>query len=342
MESWMASAPAIFNWMSSLSDPTRVRALRLLERHELSVAELCDVLQLPQSTVSRHLKVLSDGGWVDARREGTSNLYTVASDRPAPARKLWTLLREQLGEKGHSASDDQRLQRVLAARQTRSQAFFPSSAGQWDKLREELFGDRLDAPILAGLLDERWSVGDLGCGTGRLLEALSHFVARVIGVDDSPAMLSAARRRTAPLPNVELRRGSMESLPLGDGSLDAALLVLVLHHLAEPPRALAELTRVLKPGGRALVLDMQPHDRAEYRAQMGHAWLGFAPSQLERWLADAGLQAPRVRSIPPEPNVKGPPLFAASAIKGPGSRPGSSAEIPTKVESCLSTKGRDR
>jgi ArsR family transcriptional regulator len=314
----MAGVPAILQWMSSLSDVTRVRALRLLERQELSVAELCDVLQLPQSTVSRHLKVLADDGWVAARREGTSHLYAVAAERPAPARRLWALLREQLGENGQSLSDDARLERVLAARQTRSQAFFATSAGGWDKLRAELFGDRLEVPILAGLLDERWAVGDLGCGTGGLLEALSPFVSRVVGVDSSAAMLAAARRRTAPLKNVELKRGAMEALPLEDASLDAAMLVLVLHHLAEPLRAILELARVLKPGGRALLVDMQPHERAEYRAQMGHVWLGFSSAQIERWLAEAGLVDARVRELAPSPEVKGPPLFAAVAHKPPG------------------------
>ncbi len=317
----MAAAPSILGWMASLGDVTRVRALRLLERHELSVAELCDVLQLPQSTVSRHLKVLSDDGWVESRRDGTSRLYAMAEGRPPPARRLWTLLREQVGEDGQAASDDQRLERVLAARRTRSQAFFATSAGHWDKLRGELFGPGLEVPLLAGLLDEAWTVADLGCGTGGLLEALSPFVASVVGVDSSAAMLSAARKRTARLPNVRLERGAMEALPLDDASLDAALVVLVLHHLPEPARALAEAARVLRPGGRLVVMDMQPHDRAEYKAQMGHVWLGFGAAQLERWLAEAGFGAARVRPLPPSPNVRGPPLFVATAARQARSLP---------------------
>lgn len=309
------TSPAILGWMTSLSDATRVRALRLIERHELSVAELCDVLQLPQSTVSRHLKVLSDEGWVACRRDGTSRMYGICEGRPAPARRLWTLLREQFNENGAFPMDDRRLEQVLTLRQTRSQAFFASSAGQWDKLREDLFGNHLEIPILAGLLDERWNVADLGCGTGGLVEALAPFVARVVGVDSSAAMLQAARKRTAHLANVELKRGAVEALPLDDGSLDAALVVLVLHHLAEPAKALAEVARVLKPGGRALVLDMQPHDRTEYRAQMGHVWLGFELPHIQRWMEDAGLENVHATALPPAPNVKGPPLFAACATR---------------------------
>ena len=310
----MPVAP-IFSWMTSLADPTRVRALRLLEREELSVAELCDVMQLPQSTVSRHLKLLGDDGWLAARRDGTSRFYAFCDELPAAAKKLWALTRDQAGENGAAKSDAQRLERVLAARQSRSEAFFASSAAQWDRLREEMFGAQLPVPILAGLLDERWTVGDLGCGTGSILEALSPFVAKVVGVDGSPQMLSAARRRVAPLSNVELHRGRVEALPLESGSLDAALLLLVLHHLALPQRALLELARVLKPGGRALVLDMQPHDRSEYRQQMGHVWLGFPADDIERWLAEAGLERARVRPLPPSPGVKGPPLFVATADK---------------------------
>ena len=131
----MPAAP-IFSWMTSLADPTRVRALRLLERQELSVAELCDVMQLPQSTVSRHLKVLGDDGWLAGRRDGTSRFYALADGLPAAARRLWSLTREQVGETGAARSDEQRLQRALTARQSRSEAFFASSAAHWDRLRE--------------------------------------------------------------------------------------------------------------------------------------------------------------------------------------------------------------
>ncbi len=313
----MSTSPAILAWMSSLSDPTRARVLRLLERQELAVAELCEVLQLPQSTVSRHLKVLADDGWAGSRRDGTSRLYRMSEANGSSARRLWSLLREQLSESGTARADDQRLERVLAARRNQSQAFFASTAGRWDKLREEMFGPSFDLRALPALLDEGWTVGDLGCGTGGLAESLSPFVAKVVGVDSSAAMLSAARRRLKGAANVELHRGEMESLPLPDSSLDAALLVLVLHHLPEPPLALAEVARVLRPGGRVLVVDMQPHEREEYRIEMGHAWLGFAPDALERWLAEAGFERARLRPLPPDPAAKGPPLFAATAFRRP-------------------------
>ncbi|MBM4243749.1 MAG: metalloregulator ArsR/SmtB family transcription factor [Deltaproteobacteria bacterium] len=309
-----AAAPAMLSWMTSLADATRARTLRLVERHELTVADLCAILQAPQSTVSRHLKVLADEGWVTARPDGTSRLYRLASEGLDPAaRRLWSLLREQTARMPVAEQDDHRLARVVAERRSRSQAFFSTSAGQWDRLRREMFGGRFDAVALAGLLDERWTVGDLGCGTGQIAETLAPFVAIVVAVESSRAMLKAARQRLAALDNVRLEHGELEELPLDDASLDAATLCLVLHHLGEPQAALAEAHRVLKGDGRLLIVDMFEHDRAEYRQQMGHVWLGFSRAQIEQWLADAGFGGVRVRALPADPQAKGPALFVASA-----------------------------
>jgi ArsR family transcriptional regulator len=310
----VSTAPAMLSWMTSLADPTRARALRLVERQELTVADLCAVLQLPQSTVSRHLKVLADDGWVAARPEGTSRLYRMALDTLDPAaRRLWGLLREQTGGTPVAAQDDRRLASIVAERQTRSQAFFSSAAGQWDRLRREMFGDRFDLHALAGLVDEEWTVGDLGCGTAQITEALAPFVRKVIAVDPSRAMLRAARQRVGGLANVELRQGELEALPVDDRALDAAAICLALVHLADPAAVLREAARVLRPGGRLLVIDMLEHERREYQQQMGHVWLGFAPAQIAGWLTDAGFDRTRVRPLPPAPHASGPALFAATA-----------------------------
>lgn len=314
----MTAVPAadhqIFDRMGILSDPTRGRLLLLLEGHGLAVSELCSVLQQPQSTVSRHLKVLADGGWVEAWRDGTSRRYRMEADRLEPAaRRLWFLVRELIRDLPAARQDRQRLASVLAARRSRSQEFFASTAGEWDRLRRELFGERAELLPLLGLLGADWVVGDLGCGTGQAAAALAPFVARVIAVDDSEEMLAAARLHLAPHANAEPRRGSLEALPIDDGALDAALLILVLHHLADPPAVLAEVARTLAPGGRLLIVDMLPHDRERYRQEMGHQWLGFAPEQIGGWLTDAGFAPPRRVALPPDPEAKGPNLFAAAA-----------------------------
>jgi len=310
----MNGAPAILGWMTALADATRARTLRLVEQYELTVADLCAVLQLPQSTVSRHLKLLADDGWVAARPEGTSRLYRMDLDALDPAaRRLWHLLREQTAQTRAAAHDDQRLATILAARQSRSQAFFSSAAGQWDRLRREMFGDRFDLMALAGLLEDTWIVGDLGCGTGQVSETVAPFVHRVIAVDSSRAMLKAARQRLAHLAHVDIRHGDLEKLPIDNATLDAAVTSLVLHHAADPPAVLRAAARALRPGGRLLLIDMLSHDRREYQQQMGHVWLGFEPSQITDWLGAAGFERIRVQPLPPAPQAKGPALFAATA-----------------------------
>ena len=307
---------AIFDDLTALGDATRSRMLLLLERHELTVSELCTVLQLPQSTVSRHLKTLADASWVVSRRDGTSRYYTLSLDeRGAPARRLWSLLRDQVSGTAGADQDARRLKNVLARRQSTSQEFFETAAGQWDKLRADLFGAASHLQALPALLDERWTVGDLGCGTGQIASALAPFVARVIAVDRSGEMLQAARRRLRDLPSVEVRRGELEALPIADAELDAATLLLVLHHLPDPPSALAEASRVLKPGARLVIADMLPHDREEYRQQMGHVWLGFSNDHMQRLLAAAGFDRVRIVPLPVNAAAKGPALFVASATK---------------------------
>jgi ArsR family transcriptional regulator len=233
------------------------------------------------------------------------------------ARRLWTLVREQVAAIPAAEQDEQRLRSVLAQRSTRSQEFFSTAAGQWDRLREELFGRRADLLGLLGLLDPAWTVGDLGCGTGQVSESLAPFVGRVVAVDSSAAMLKAARTRLSAAENVDVRAGELEALPIDDGELDAALLFLVLHYVAEPAAALAEARRVLRPGGRLLVIDMAPHDRDEYRQTMGHVWLGFGAEQLEGWTRDTGFCGFRYVPLPADPAAKGPTLFAARAVAGP-------------------------
>ena len=306
-------APVILDHLASLAETTRSRILLLLERRELTVSELCSVLQLPQSTVSRHLKALADGGWITARAEGTSNLYTIAADLDATARRLWRLVREQVEVTPAASEDQRRVQIALAARRTKSQEFFSSSAGQWDRLRDELFGDRFHLAALGAFIGAEATVADLGCGTGQVSAAIAPFVAHVIAVDASAAMLHAARDRLRQYQNIDLRRGELESLPVDDARVDAALLALVLHHIADPLSALKEAARILKPGGTLLVVDMLPHDRETYRQQMGHVWLGFDPEHIMRWLADAGCSASRVVALAPDPRAKGPGLFAATA-----------------------------
>ena len=312
----MIQSRPIFDRLTALADPTRSRLLLLLDRHELTVGELCSALQLPQSTVSRHLKTLADEDWVIARAEGTSRRYTMPGTALDPgARRLWHLVRDQVSVTPSARHDLTRAEHILHERRTTSQSFFSTRAGQWDRLRAELYGASADLTPLAALLDPAWTVGDLGCGTGQTTAALAPFVGSVIAVDESSAMLAAARKRLDARDNVELRSGRLEDLPIDDASLDAAVLSLVLHFVVDPARVIAEAARVLRPAGRLLLVDMLPHEREEYRSAMGHLWLGFGERQLTGWLEDAGFEQTRTVQLSPDPQAKGPGLFAARALR---------------------------
>jgi ArsR family transcriptional regulator len=308
---------AILEHMSALSDPIRCRMLMLLEKQELTVTEMGSVLQMPQSSVSRHLKTLADDSWVVSRRDGTSRFYAMSTgDELDPgAKRLWPIIREQVAVTSAAGQDDRRLRGVLARRRAKSEEFFASAAGDWDRLRGDLFGDTFYLWGVLGLIDPALVVGDLGCGTGQLTEVVSPYVRQVIAVDSSTDMLDAARHRLESARNVDLRQGELESLPIGEGELDVAMLSLVLHYSPSPGRALAEVARVLRPGGRVLVVDMLPHERQEYQQQMGHVWLGFSEKQIGKYLTDAGFSDVRMRLLPADPDAMGPALFAAAAVK---------------------------
>ncbi len=307
---------SIFDRLTALADSTRSRILLLLDRHELTVGELCTALQLPQSTVSRHLKILTDEGWLDSRAQGTSRRYSMQTSKLDPsARRLWQVVRAQVTESPAAAQDAHRLGGVLSQRRGTQVAFFDGAPGVWDRMRAELIGQRTDLLALLELLDDRWTIGDLGCGTGHVAEAIAPSVGRVVAVDESGPMLTAARKRLAPFENVELRSGRLEQMPVDDDTFDAAVLFLVAHYVADPAAVMLEVARVMKPGGRLVIVDMMPHEREEYVTQMGHVWQGLGEAQLRGWVEDAGFTAFRYRPLPADPAAKGPGLFAASGRK---------------------------
>ena len=314
----------VFQRLSSLSDETRGRLLYVLEERELTVSELVAILQLPQSTVSRHLRILADEGWATGRAEGTKRYYRRTNRLEPEARQLWEVVKASLSGSAEVEQDRERAREVVARRRTRSQEFFRTAAGKWDALRAELFGARPELPALLALLDPDWVVGDLGCGTGQLAETVAPYVRRVVAVDESPDMLEAARRRVegAPEGNVEVREGRLESLPVGDGELDAAVFSLVLHYVPEPQRALEEAARVLAPGGRLLWIDMVAHGREEYRERMGHVWQGFTEEQVREWTEAGGFEGVRYRHLPMDEEAAGPLLFVAAAGRKRGQRSG--------------------
>lgn len=308
---------SITDLLASLAEPVRLRMLRILEREELSVGEVANVIQLPQSTVSRHLKILADAGWLIRRSEGTATLYRLMlDDLSALARGVWVPLREPLASAPDAAEDLHRLRAVLAERRTDSQAYFGRVAGQWDSVRGELFGRDFTSRALLGLLPSNWVVADLGCGTGNVAEALAPVVQRVIAVDASAPMLHAARQRLEGHHNVEFVEAAIEHLPIADRAVDAAIFTLVLHHIEDFTTAIRQAVRILRAdrgGGILMILDMVRHDRAEYRAAMGHKHLGFTREQILSSFTAVELADPRWLHLSTEATAKGPGLFIATA-----------------------------
>jgi ArsR family transcriptional regulator len=273
---------------------------------------LCEILQLPQSTVSRHLKLLADQGWIHHRREGTNRLYhMIREEFDVAARKLWLLAREQTDEWATAAQDELRLHRLLRHREGDAQAFFAGAAGKWDKLRHELYGEAFTTAALLALLPSDHVVADLGCGTGQVSAILAEHVKRVIAIDSSSAMLKAARKRLADRLNAEVLRAELTSVPIEAQICDAALLLLVLSYAPDPAPVLTEAARILRPGGKLVIVDLLSHDREDFRRQMGQQHSGFEIVQFKDLLNRSGLRDSIVRPLPPEKDAKGPALFLA-------------------------------
>lgn len=302
--------------LSALADGVRLRMLRVLEAEELAVGEIAQIVQLPQSTVSRRLKLLADHGWVQRRAAGTATLYRCVRDDLAPElRGVWSQVREASGHGDEIEADMRRLRSVIASRRPGSAAFFGRVGAEWDDVSRELFGERYAGEALASLLPQGLVFADIGCGTGVFAGMLAPIAGKVIGIDREPTMLEAARTRLGCPGNIELKLGEVENLPLEDSSVDVAVLGLVLHHLEEPLIALRETARVLRPHGQLLIVDIQPHQREEFRLEMGHHWLGFSKVQLAQWCEIAGLRLINHRPLPSSPQARGPEIFAASAVK---------------------------
>ena len=283
----MKSASALYRL---LGDQARLRLLRLVSAERLNVSELTAILGLAQSGVSRHLGLLKDAGLVSEAREGGFTYYRIApeirdGDRQGP---LWPLLEAQFAAAASDRAvraDEARLQEVLRHRKEN----FETHGGERGQLvpgRSWAAWSRALGHLLPPLV-----VADLGCGEGYLTLEAARWAKRVVGVDRSLAVLKQARAlaRRRRVTNVEWKRGDLEQVPLGDASVDVAVLSQALHHAADPGRALAEAARIVRPGGRVLVLDLRVHDHAWVRERLGDRWLGFEETALERLMTAAGL-----------------------------------------------------
>jgi SAM-dependent methyltransferase len=302
----------------TLSDPTRVRVLALLEQQELAVQELMDVLGMAQSRVSRHLAILREAGLLEDRREGTYVFYRMRPPGEGPWRDAWELVRRELQDDPLHLGDTAALEQVLRARAARTRTFFDAVGPEWDALRKVFNDEALRARAVAHLVPEGLRVADVGTGTGILAAELARLGLRVVAIDHSPRMLeaAAAKLEAEGVTGVELRPGEASHLPLADGSIDAAFAHMVLHYLPSPADAIREMARALRPGGSVVIVDFVRHEHEWMRQELGVTWLGFGQDELEDWFREAGLAAFRCEIRAGAPGARDlPATFIASARK---------------------------
>lgn len=276
----------------TLADPTRVRILALLEREELAVQELMDVLGMAQSRVSRHLAILREASLIRDRRDGTYVFYRFAVSDTGAWRDAWALVVRALGEDATAERDGAALARVMQARAARARSFFDAVGPDWDALRKVFDDDALRARAISRLVAPGLRVADVGTGTGILAIELARLGLDVIAVDHSARMLDAARAKLeqSGVRQVELRRGDAGDLPLEDAEVDAALAHMVLHYLPSPAEAVREMARCVTSGGVVVVVDFVAHELEWMRQELGVAWLGFPVEEVEAWFDEAGLE----------------------------------------------------
>jgi len=274
----------------ALGDEARLRILRAVEIAELSVAEIVHALKMPQSSVSRHLKPLRDSGLLETRREGTSVYYRRGPVFQDPV--FAQLMSGKLAELRGASRDRAAVDRAIEQRRRESIQFFDEIAGRYSSLTQPGGGwQALAAALAAGFAGQ--TVADVGCGEGDLTLLLARFAKRVTAIDLSAQMLRVVQERSAEAGVsgcVTVERGDLEKLPVAAGSMDAVFVSQVLHHTVRPAKALAEASRILKPGGRLILLDLAPHDQEWVRSEWADQWLGFDERELRGWLMAAGLK----------------------------------------------------
>lgn len=279
--------PTSLPLFKAMSDETRIRLVHILNRHELSVNELVAILEMGQSRVSRHLKILTGAGLLSSRRDGLWVFYSVPDE--GAGRAFLDAVHPFVSIDEGLESDIQMAEKIIEERAKKTKQFFNAIAEDWDQLNRDVIGDfDLPGTILERMAHCKVAV-DLGCGTGTLLEQMATKAVELIGVDGSPRMLELARRRLAEQgERVSLRIGELEHLPLRDGEADFAVINMVLHHLSHPGAALREIRRVLRKGGRLILADFDKHDNEKMRSEYGDRWLGFDMTTLALKLTEAG------------------------------------------------------
>ncbi|MFY9768707.1 MAG: metalloregulator ArsR/SmtB family transcription factor [Xanthobacteraceae bacterium] len=293
--------------LKAAGEPTRLRILALLAEAELTVSDLTEILRQSQPRLSRHLRLLTEAGLVDRFREGSWAFFRLG-ERGGTAELARALIGRLKTDDATVLRDRERLTAVRASRAAAAQNYFRRHAAEWDRIRRLHVADAaVESAIRTALADKPIrSLLDLGTGTGRMLELFGADIERGLGLDLSLDMLALARARLdrAGLKHCSIRHGDIYDLALPRDSFDVVIIHQVLHFLDDSAHAIAEAARVLRPGGRLLVVDFAPHDLEFLREEHAHRRLGFAAETVTQWLEAAGLDVLRQETLPPGPHGK--------------------------------------
>src|SRR5215468_2545925 len=294
--------------LRAAAEATRLRVLVLLAEAELTVSDLTEILRQSQPRISRHLRLLSEAGLVERSREGAWAFFRLA-ERSGGAEVARALVARLDPADPIVARDRERLAEVRAARAAAAQAYFRAHAAEWDRIRKLHVADAAVEAAIVETLSARpfRSLLDLGTGTGRMLELFGPHIERGVGIDLSLDMLAIARSRLerAGLRHCSVRQGDIYDLALPRDSFDVVLVHQVLHFLDDGGRAIAEAARMLRPGGRLLVVDFAPHELEFLREEHTHRRLGFAAETVSQWLKAPGLDVVLQQTLAPEPASEG-------------------------------------
>ena len=293
--------------LKAAAEPTRLRILALLAEAELTVSDLTEILRQSQPRLSRHLRLLTEAGLVDRFREGSWAFFRLG-ERGGTAELARALIGRLKTDDAIVLRDRERLAAVRTSRAAAAQNYFRRHAAEWDRIRRLHVADAaLESAIRTALADKPIrSLLDLGTGTGRMRELFGADIERGLGLDLSLDMLALARARLdrAGLKHCSVRHGDIYDLALPRDSFDVVIIHQVLHFLDDSARAIAEAARVLRPGGRLLVVDFAPHDLEFLREEHAHRRLGFSAETVTGWLEAAGLDVLRQETLPPGPQGK--------------------------------------
>lgn len=285
--------------LRAAAEPTRLRLLALAARGEFCVMEFTEILGQSQPRLSRHLKLLCDAGLLERVPEGTNVWFALpAGDALALVHDLLSRLPT---DDPTLEADRRQAARVLAERARVASESFRRQGADWDEMRAlGLPAQAVEDALLSLVPPDAGRLLDIGTGTGRVLELLAPRISRGLGIDASKAMLALARSRLARAncAHCTVRLGDMYRLPLADASFDIAVLQMVLHHAEDPAGALAEVARVLRPGGTMMVIDLARHDRHDLTTRYAHRWPGFTEADMQQLLDSAGLTVGATVSVP--------------------------------------------